>query len=100
MSCLFLFFIVINGQAGEKFKLIAFPQIPLLNYIADAFNGPRSLYFSLYFGLANIECESLPVFMYRLDAAFVAQCCNKYQNNSYVDPNIYVLLRRKVSNVS
>ena len=64
---------MINGQADEKFKLIAYPQIPLLNYIADAFNGHRSLYFSLYFGLANIECEGLPVFMYRLDVSFVAQ---------------------------
>ena len=44
---LFILFIVINWQAGEFFKLIAYVQLLLLNNIADTLNGSTSPSFSL-----------------------------------------------------
>ena len=85
---LFILFIVNNGQADGKFKLIGYAQIqnlPLLNNIADAFNGSRSLNLSLrlhqhsYSILWSLRGD--PVFILRLVVAFVAQLCNKYQTS-------------------
>ena len=44
---LFYLFIVINGQAGDIFKLIAYVQLFLLYKIAGALNGSTSLSVSL-----------------------------------------------------